>query len=763
MTMPSSSCLRLLPFLGWFSDYSIDKFKSDLVAGITVALVLVPQSMAYAQLAGLPPYYGLYASFLPPMVAALFGSSRRLATGPVAVVSIMTAATLEPLATAGGPEYIAYAILLAFLVGLFQFTLGVLRLGMLVNLLSHPVVVGFTNAAALIIASSQFARLLGIRVDTADHWYATMARLLSAASEYIHWPSLAMGVLAMVIMVALKRWLPRVPNVLVAVALTTVLAWATGFENNRIVTLDQIQVPGLATMITRLNTTLDHIRLTGAARHKIEAHKKSGQEDRFLCSQCHTTDGMTDIIHLEDPAYNQPIMRMPKENILELHFMAGVLDQYIAGSKNKVVELRRRLRAMQLVAVREGDKTVYRLRDSAHGSRQQGTVWRLRIGRGPVDPGKVVLQGGGEVVGDIPRGLPAFGLPRFDWDIMPKLFSAAIIISMLGFMEAISIAKAVATRTGRKICPNQELIGQGLANMIGSCASSYPVSGSFSRSAVNYQAGARTGIASVCTSLMVLLTILLLTPLLYYLPQPVLAAIIILAVVNLFNVKEIYHAWRIRRSDGVISVLSFVATMAFAPHLDRGILIGVGASIAVFFHAKMKPMLAELSLYEDGHFRNVDRFNLRQCPFIVIIRFDGPLFFANISYLEREVTKVILQRRQAKIIIFKCNGINYIDATGETALRLLVQRLQAGGYEVYFSGLKVVQVLDVLRVSGTLEVIGEDHIYPTLVQALDAVWPRVHRPEDKYHCPLKRVMYRDERETAGCRIPERPEGAKGTE
>jgi len=751
--MPSSRCLRFLPFLDWFSDYSIDKFKSDLIAGITVALVLVPQSMAYAQLAGLPPYYGLYASFLPPMIAALFGSSRRLATGPVAVVSIMTAATLEPLATAGGPEYIAYAILLAFLVGLFQFSLGVLKLGMLVNLLSHPVIVGFTNAAALIIASSQFARLLGIRVDTADHWYATMARLISAASEYIHWPSLTMGVLAMVIMLVLKRWLPRVPNVLVAVVLTTLLAWATGFENNKTVTLDHLEAPELAEMVERLNITLAHIRQTGAARHKIEQHKKSGQGDRFLCSQCHVHEDMTDIVHLEDPLFSRSNMRMPKENILELHFMAGVLDQYIEGSKKKLVELRRRLRAMQFIAVQDGDRVMYRLRDTEHGSQSQGTVWRLRIGRGPIDPAHVVLQGGGEVVGAIPRGLPAFGLPKFDWDIIPKLFSAAIIISMLGFMEAISIAKAIAARTGRKICPNQELIGQGLANMIGSCASSYPVSGSFSRSAVNYQAGARTGIASVCTGLMVLLTILLLTPLLYYLPQPVLAAIIILAVVNLFNVKEIYHAWKIRRSDGVISVLSFVATMAFAPHLDRGILIGVGASIAVFFYAKMKPMLAELSLYEDGHYRNVDRFNLRQCPFIVIIRFDGPLFFANISYLEREATKVIMQREQAKIIIFKCNGINYIDATGETALRLLVQRLQAGGYEVYFSGLKVVQVLDVLRVSGTLDVIGEDHVFPTLVQALDAVWPLVHRPEDKYHCPLKRVMYRDE-DLAGCTIPE---------
>ncbi|HHB76623.1 MAG TPA: sodium-independent anion transporter, partial [Desulfobulbus sp.] len=188
--MASSRLIRVFPFLDWLSDYDLHKLKSDLVAGITVALVLVPQSMAYAQLAGLPAYYGLYASFLPPMVAALFGSSRRLATGPVAVVSIMTATALEPLATAGSAEFIGYAVLLAFLVGLFQLALGVLKLGLVVNLLSHPVIVGFTNAAALVIGSSQIARLLGIQVDSADHWLETMVRLGRAAFTYIHWPSL---------------------------------------------------------------------------------------------------------------------------------------------------------------------------------------------------------------------------------------------------------------------------------------------------------------------------------------------------------------------------------------------------------------------------------------------------------------------------------------------------------------------------------------------------------------------------------------------
>ncbi len=203
-----------------------------LLSGLTVALVLIPQSMAYAQLAGLPAYYGLYASFLPPMMAALFGSSRQLATGPVAVVSLMTSASLEPLATAGSEGYIAYAILLALMVGVFQFALGILRLGVVVNFLSHPVVNGFTNAAAIIIATSQLSKLFGVYVDSAEHHYETIFRVIKAAVHYTHWPTLLMGALAFGIMYGLKRISPKIPNVLVAVAVTTTISWATGFEHN---------------------------------------------------------------------------------------------------------------------------------------------------------------------------------------------------------------------------------------------------------------------------------------------------------------------------------------------------------------------------------------------------------------------------------------------------------------------------------------------------------------------------------------------------
>jgi len=233
--------IRLLPFMKWFKGYTVTSLRADLLSGVTVALVLIPQSMAYAQLAGLPAYYGLYAAFLPPMVAALFGSSNQLATGPVAVVSLMTAAALEPLATAGSAEYIAYAILLALLVGVFQLLLGILRLGLIVNFLSHPVVNGFTNAAAIIIASSQLSKIFGVYVDKAPHHYQTVYRVIVAAVNYTNLPTLGMAALAFGLMIGLKRLDRRIPNVLVAVMLTILIAVLFGFEKNETVSHSRIE------------------------------------------------------------------------------------------------------------------------------------------------------------------------------------------------------------------------------------------------------------------------------------------------------------------------------------------------------------------------------------------------------------------------------------------------------------------------------------------------------------------------------------------
>jgi sulfate permease, SulP family len=232
---------KIFPFMDWFKSYNSESLRLDAISGLTVALVLIPQSMAYAQLAGLPAYYGLYASFLPPMIAALFGSSRQLATGPVAVVSLMTSASLEPLATAGSEGYIAYAVMLALMVGVFQFSLGLLRLGIVVNFLSHPVVNGFTNAAAIIIASSQLSKMFGVHVDQAAHHYETIVRVIEAAIHYTHWPTFFLGALAFAIMYGLKKVVPKAPNVLVAVVITTLISWGIGFEHNRKVDISDIR------------------------------------------------------------------------------------------------------------------------------------------------------------------------------------------------------------------------------------------------------------------------------------------------------------------------------------------------------------------------------------------------------------------------------------------------------------------------------------------------------------------------------------------
>src|SRR6056297_959186 len=262
---------KILPFIEWFKDYSLGKFKIDFVAGLTVALVLIPQSMAYAQLAGLPAYYGLYAAFLPPMIASLFGSSRQLATGPVAVVSLMTAASLEPLATAGSEGFIAYAILLALMVGVFQLALGVLRLGLVVNFLSHPVVNGFTNAAAIIIATSQLSKLFGVYVDKAEHHYETIYRVMEGAFSYTHWPTFFMAVLAFGTMFGLKKINPRIPNVLVAVVITTLISWSTGFEHNTTVPASAIQTPIVLEDIDNFNAAVQSISEYGAIRAELSS------------------------------------------------------------------------------------------------------------------------------------------------------------------------------------------------------------------------------------------------------------------------------------------------------------------------------------------------------------------------------------------------------------------------------------------------------------------------------------------------------------
>ncbi|SDZ85944.1 sulfate permease, SulP family [Thiothrix caldifontis] len=544
---------RFTPYKDWIGELkSPTVLKADAMAGLTVALVLIPQSMAYAQLAGLPPYIGLYASFLPVMVAAIFGSSRQLGTGPVAVVSLMSAAAMQPYAAMGPETMIAYSAMLAVMIGIFQMSLGLLRLGVLVDFLSHPVVVGFTNAGALIIATSQLPKIFGldVKADQFEHayefWWATLAALTDTKMT-----TLMIGAFALTTLMVLKKYAPRLPGVLITVVITTVLSWAVDYK------------------------------------------------------------GM-----------------------------------------------------------------------------------------------------GGSVIGTIPEGLPTFSMPNvsLDFKTLSSMMVTAAIIGLIGFVEAISIAKAMASQTRQRLSANQELVGQGLSNIVSGFSSGYAVSGSFSRSAVNFASGAMTGFSSVVTGLLVALTLLFLTPLLYHLPQATLAAVIIMAVVNLIKVAPIKHAWKVEPHDGVVAVVTFIATLAFAPHLDKGILLGVVLSLGLFLYRTMSPNLVEVARHEDGSMRDAAAHGLKTSDTVAVYRFDGDLYFANTGYLEGKLLNNVAQKPNLKVLILDMESIDQVDSTGEEMLEKLADRLKFAGIEFYIARTKL-RVYEAFQRSGLAKHIGEERFF----------------------------------------------------
>ena len=712
---------KVLPFLEWFEDYSFGKFRIDLLAGITVALVLIPQSMAYAQLAGLPAYYGLYAAFLPPMVAALFGSSRQLATGPVAVVSLMSAASLQPLATAGSAEFIAYSIVLALVVGIFQFSLGVLRLGLVVNFLSHPVVNGFTNAAAIIIASSQFSKFFGVYVDQAGHHYETLIRVAQAAFDYTHFPTLLYGVGAVAIMVTLRRINPRIPNVLIAVAITTIISYFSSFNNDAYVDASAVKIPGFEEKIAAFN-------------HSVEEIDRIGTERADL-----------------GPLIDEEIARQKQGHgrgsieLIKLQSQVDMLTLQLNEAKQHSSDIRAAFRLMKFDVVKEADALViYEKGAAPAGSAIEGGTWRLSIGNNVLDRTRLKVTGGGAIVGKIPEGLPTLQLPDLTLKTFLKLLPTAIIISLLGFMEAIAIAKAMAAKTGQKLDPNQELIGQGLANIFGSMGSSYAVSGSFSRSAVNLQAGAVSGVSSVVTSVMVIITLLFFTPLLYHLPQAVLAAVIMMAVIGLVNIHGFVHAWKAQWYDGAISILSFMVTLYFAPHLDKGIMVGVALSMTIFLYKSMRPVVASLSMNEEKVLKSSEYYRLKGCRHISIVRFDGALFFANASYLDEQVLKFRTDMPDLRYIILDARGINDMDASGEEALAMLVKRVRSAGLGFAMCGVKG-QVISVMERTGLWDEIGSEYIFADSRAATAGVIDFIHNNSDLPeggcgNCPLTQYL-----------------------
>ena len=574
---------RFFPFLEWIPT-DLEIVKADLVAGITVALVLIPQSMAYAQLAGIPAYFGLYAAFLPGVVAALYGSSRQLATGPVAVVSLLTAAAIIPLT--GGPDtlsseqvlslYVPLAILLAFMVGLIQLTIGWMRLGVIVNFLPHPVIIGFTNAAAIIIGLSQLDKFLGVEKIRAESFVAEIWAVLGQVQN-AHMPTLVMGVSAFVLMWALRIWLPRVPGILVAVTAAVPASWLLGFE-----------------------------------------------------------------------------------------------------------------------------------------------------------------QMGGSVVGTIPSGLPELALPVIELNHAIQLFPSAAIIALVGFLEAITIAKAISARTRGRLDPNQELIGQGLGNLVGSLSQSYPTSGSFSRSAVNLFSGAKSGLSAVVTGLLVMCTLLFLTPLLYHLPTPVLAAVIMMAVVNLINVKAMRHAWSAHRYDGIAAVITFFSTLVFAPHLERGIIVGIVLAVMLYIYRTLMPHVTILGRSREGDLVDARQHNLPFAENVMAIRYDGSLYFANVAFFEEAVLGVVSDQPKLIYLLIVADKIDLMDASGEEVMSHLHRRLSESGIELIFSGMQA-PVKAVLNRTGLAAKIDEKNFFKDPESALDDVHRRlVEANIDIKFCPLRR-------------------------
>jgi len=580
-----------------------------------------------------------------------------------------------------------------------------------VNFLSHPVVNGFTNAAALIIATSQLSKMFGVYVDTAEHHYQTVYNVIVAAFHYTHWPTLLMGAGAFAIMYGLRALNPRIPNVLVAVAITTFISWAIGFEHNARVPVSNIASKEVHDLIKAFNTAVRAASDLAGERTKAYGVLEKTQKEHNVKDVLHAGHAIT------------------------------LLTHDIETAKEEAATIRERLRSLLFANVTgpDGRPTFYLRNAAPQGEKGDGRVWHIKVGNSPLKEDSLLFYGGGAVVGTIPKGLPAFTVPKVDFKVAGHLFSYAAIIALLGFMEAISIAKAMAAKTGQRLDPNQELIGQGLSNILGSIGKSYPVSGSFSRSAVNLQAGAMTGLSSVFTSMAVVIVLMFLTPLLYHLPQSVLAAVIMMAVIGLINVSGFVHAWHAQWYDGAISIISFIGTLVFAPHLDKGIMIGVALSIGVFLYKNMRPKVASLSRAEDLSLRCAETHGLKECEYIAMVRFEGPLFFANASFLEDTITETMRNRRNLKHIIVVSNGINDMDASGEETLSLLVDRVRSAGMDISMSGINE-SVMQVMKRTHFTAKIGEDHLFPTMERAIAVVHPKTHSKNEEATCPLTACM-----------------------
>lgn len=682
--------LRFFPFLAWFPISSLI-LRADMMAGVTGALVLVPKAMAYAQLSGLPVYFGLYTAFIPAILGALWGSSRQLATGPVAIISLMTAAALAPLAVPFSDDYIGLALLLTLMVGIIQFSLGVLKLGTIVNFVSHPVILGFMNAAAIIIGLSQLDLLLGIPKGRSDSFLKDIWEMFAYLPQ-THWPTLAMSVFALTLMLIMKKIkVLSKPSVLIAVIITTGVSYAIGFAHKSAGMPETIVDPAARAVVAsyaQAQTRIDVIKSNATAQSaRLRALAKA-----------HDARSAADL------SYKIDLMKLEADGLEE-------------QNKERLNYIRR-LNFERADVPEDQSATLY-LNDAVPpGVKTDGHHWHIK----KIEAGKMSLSGGGDVVGNIPAGLPSLRIPSLSLDAFAQLFAAALIISLVAFMESISMAKALAAQTKQRLDPNQELIGQGVANMGGSFFQAYPATGSFTGSAINMQAGAQTGFGMVFNGLFVAVTLLFLTPYLYHLPKATLGVIILLAVVGLVTPKAIQHAWKASKADGAVAVVTFIVTLLAAPHLDKGILVGTALALGLFLYRTMKPRVAKLGRHTDGTLRDVKAYpDAPTSEHVVAVRFDGQLYFANVSYFEDAILEAVAENPKAKYVLVVGDGINNLDATGEEVIKHLNQRLHESGVTLVFSGMKR-QVLDVMRNTGLFDEIGQKHIFATEDHALSAIY-----------------------------------------
>lgn len=717
--MRNKALLRFLPFLQWF-PISRDVLRADLIAGVTVALVLIPQSMAYAQLAGLPPYYGLYAAFLPVIFATFWSSSNQLSTGPVAMTSLLTASALASLALAGSQQYIELAILLAMMAGVIRVLLGLFRMGIIVNFIPHPVLIGFTNAAAIIISLSQLDKLLGVARTRGGSFLQETWGVFQQVG-HIHLPTFFFGASAIVLILLLKKHKPKFPGVLIAVVLGTLLSYVLGFERKIVADVDNLA--------------------DSQSRALAVSYFENEQRIR---------DIRVDIVEKTNQLMAQSGFRNEvDEETLTLNYDIKLLNLKMSNLEKENQEIKTRL--LQAAFDYEPATARRQPRFSMTGASSLSDIidmgsWRLiKIG-----DRELVFASGGAVIGQVPSGLPPIALPKFDWARIPQLLPSAFVLVLIGFMEAVSIAKIIAARTRQRFDVNQQLIGQGIANIVGSLSSSYPVSGSFSRSALNLSMGAKTGISSVIAGLVVMLVLLYLTPFLYHLPQAVLAAVIITAVIGLIQIEPLMVAWRARWSDGLTGILTFLATLAFAPQLEKGIYVGAGLALVLYLARRTKPRVAILGRHPDGTLRDAKVHNLRTCDYITVFRFDGSLDYPDVSYFEDMILDVVSSRPKTRFILVIGEGINHIDASGAEMLRNVHERLKEMNVQLVISGLKR-QVFEVMRNSGVYMKVRRRYIFRTEEQALDYIFIHIDDPEfDPEKCPLKARRSRTETR----RVPE---------